>query len=68
MSSWKNCRRRAELLRLVYEHLIENIEKLLGNNKSWKKTFDFGIQPIMEDQDFIVLDYEEGKRLRLSTK
>uniref|UniRef100_A0A7C3Z213 Helicase n=1 Tax=candidate division WOR-3 bacterium TaxID=2052148 RepID=A0A7C3Z213_UNCW3 len=50
--------------------LIENIENIIGEIlKLGRKTFDFKFQPIMENQDFIVLDYEKnGKRIEeLST-
>lgn len=60
-----------EILQIGFtNNLIENIEEIVGETiKFGRKTFDFGIQPITEDQDFIILDYEEdGKRVKeLST-
>jgi len=50
--------------------LIENIENIIGEIlKLGRKTLDFRLQPIIENQSFIVLDYEmAGKRIKeLST-
>lgn len=61
----------AELLQIGFTNdLIENIEDIVGEIiKVGRKTFDLRIQPIMEDQDFLVLDYEEDgiKTQELST-
>ena len=51
-------------------NLIERIEEVVGEIvKLGRKTFDFRVHPVIEDQDFIILDYEEdGKRIKeLST-
>jgi hypothetical protein len=61
----------AEILQVGFtNNLIEEIEEIIGEIiKLGRKTFDFRIQPIIENQDFIILDYEEdGKRIKeLST-
>lgn len=61
----------AEILQVGFtNNLIEKIEEIIREIvKLGRKIFDFRVLPIIEDQDFIVLDYQEdGKRIKeLST-
>lgn len=57
----------AEILQVGFtNNLIKNIEEIIGEIvKVGKKTFDIRIQPVIENQDFMVLDYErDGKRTK----
>jgi len=60
-----------EILQIGFTNeLIEKVEEIIGEIvKLGRKTLDFRIQPIIEGQDFIILDYEkDGKRIKeLST-
>jgi len=61
----------AEILQIGFtNNLIERIEDIIGEVlRLGRKTFDFRFQPIIENQDFITLDYEkDGKWIKeLST-
>ena len=60
-----------EILQVGFtNNLIEKIEEIIGEIvKLGRKEFDFRVQPIIEDYDFIILDYKkDGKRIKeLST-
>lgn len=60
-----------EILQVGFTNdLIEKMEEIVGEIvKLGRKTFDFKVQPVMEDQDFIILDYKkDGKGIKeLST-
>jgi len=62
----------AEILQVGFtNNLIEKMEEIIEEIviRLGRKTFDFRVQPIIESQDFIILNYEEaGKRIKeLST-